>query len=160
MSRCCDCYYYDEINSYSGWCGYFSNSKVYADDKACDHYTETGGSGGCFMTTACCEFMGLSDDCYELTTMRKFRDEYLVNKNYGKQLIATYYSRAPKIVDRINAMECKEKIYRYIYSQIRKFVSLFEHEKYDDITIEYLTMMYRVDLISRGEERMDYGEIV
>ena len=112
------------------------------------------------MTTACCEFMGLSDDCYELTTMRKFRDEYLVNKNYGKQLIATYYSRAPKIVDRINAMECKEKIYRYIYSQIRKFVSLFEHEKYDDITIEYLTVMYRVDLISRGEERMDYGEIV
>src|SRR5690606_29479169 len=32
---------------------------------------------GCFLTTATCQVVGLADDCWELTTLRHFRDGWL-----------------------------------------------------------------------------------
>ena len=49
---------------------------------------------GCFITTVCCEYKGLADDCEELTILRKFRDTYV-----PKQLVKEYYKIAPKIVE-------------------------------------------------------------
>ena len=37
----------------------------------------------CFITTAVCEFQGKADDCYELTTFRKFRDDWLAKAPGG-----------------------------------------------------------------------------
>ena len=34
--------------------------------------------GGCFLSAACVEHAGLSDGCRELTTLRSFRDGYVV----------------------------------------------------------------------------------
>ncbi len=31
----------------------------------------------CFLTTACCELVGLDDDCFELTVLRRYRDTVL-----------------------------------------------------------------------------------
>lgn len=42
--------------------------------------------------------MGLPDDCYELTVLRGFRDNYLKNRENGAQDIADYYRNAPQIV--------------------------------------------------------------
>ena len=33
-----------------------------------------GGGGSCYITTATCEEYGKSDNCYELTMFRSFRD--------------------------------------------------------------------------------------
>lgn len=59
-----------------------------------------GGSGGsaCFLTTACCEEIGLKDDCFELTTLRRFRDQYLVHVDGGLDAVRTYYALAPAIL--------------------------------------------------------------
>ena len=35
---------------------------------------------GCFITTACCETLGLADDCFELRTLRRYRDEVLAKR--------------------------------------------------------------------------------
>lgn len=57
----------------------------------------------CTVTTACCEYAGLPDDCYALTMMRKMRDEYVRTLEGGEELIREYYETAPLIVERIKA---------------------------------------------------------
>lgn len=55
----------------------------------------------CFITTATCKVMGKSDDCYELTTLRNFRDTWLAENH--PQDIARYYDEAPQIVKNLSA---------------------------------------------------------
>ncbi len=47
-------------------------AKSFDEDKC------TPPAQGCFLTTACCEVLGLSDDCFELRTLRRYRDRVLV----------------------------------------------------------------------------------
>ncbi|KAA0971648.1 hypothetical protein FPY71_00470 [Aureimonas fodinaquatilis] len=54
-------------------------------------------SEGCFLTTACCAVMGRPDDCFELATLRKFRDGWLSAQSGGPAAIAQYYRIAPQI---------------------------------------------------------------
>jgi hypothetical protein len=56
---------------------------------------------GCFLTTACCEVLGLPDDCFELRTLRRYRDETLPAMPGGAAAIAAYYLVAPTILDRL-----------------------------------------------------------
>ena len=51
-------------------------------------------SGGCYLTSACMYSKGLPDDCYELETLRNFRDTWL--KNQGDP------SRIVSLMDKIN----------------------------------------------------------
>lgn len=53
---------------------------------------------GCFITTACCEAVGLADDCFELRILRRYRDEFLAKQPNGPAEIARYYALAPAIV--------------------------------------------------------------
>ena len=66
------------------------------------HGSQSRSTGGCFLTTAACEYMGLPDDCHELETLRNFRDEYLATTDSGKLLISEYYVIAPEIARRLN----------------------------------------------------------
>ena len=66
------------------------------DDKKC-----TAPSQGCFLTTACCEVLGLDDDCFELRTLRHYRDQVLPALPSGSDAIATYYRLAPSILKRL-----------------------------------------------------------
>jgi hypothetical protein len=56
---------------------------------------------GCFITTACCETLGLADDCFELRTLRRYRDEVLAKRPAGVEQIAAYYRLAPLILARL-----------------------------------------------------------
>ena len=56
---------------------------------------------GCFITTACCETLGLADDCFELRTLRRYRDEVLAKAPGGAREIAAYYRLAPQILARL-----------------------------------------------------------
>lgn len=77
-----------------------------------------GSSDGCFLTSACVEAKGLPDDCYELTTLRKFRDEYLAKQECGKSEIAHYYHVAPTIVERIKTSKESVKVFDQIYNEL------------------------------------------
>ena len=55
------------------------------------------GSGGCHLTTVCCGMIGLADDCWELRTLRAFRDGWLIHQEGGRADVARYYREAPEI---------------------------------------------------------------
>jgi hypothetical protein len=57
---------------------------------------------GCFITTACCELIGLPDDCWELRTLRRFRDEVMLPTAEGRADVARYYQLAPAILGAIH----------------------------------------------------------
>lgn len=57
----------------------------------------------CFITTATTKFSGKPDNCYELETLRNFRDTYMQETPERQALIAQYYEEAPAIVEFIDA---------------------------------------------------------
>ncbi|ODR98496.1 hypothetical protein AUC68_08710 [Methyloceanibacter methanicus] len=57
----------------------------------------------CFITTACCEVLGLGDDCFELRTLRRYRDQVLAKRPGGGAEIARYYELAPALLARLRA---------------------------------------------------------
>ncbi|HEX4793235.1 MAG TPA: CFI-box-CTERM domain-containing protein [Humisphaera sp.] len=77
---------------------------------------ELGDFKGCFLTTACTEARGLSDDCDELKTLRAVRDSYLMQSQYGRALVAEYYRFAPRLCALISlhpdAMRTYDEMYR------------------------------------------------
>lgn len=60
--------------------------------------TPPSESFDCFLTTACCGLIGLPDDCFELTTLRRFRDDIMMATADGRADVARYYAEAPRIV--------------------------------------------------------------
>ena len=117
----------------------------YYHDDSCSNWVEgdnvSSGSSGCFLTTACCEYMGLEDDCIELTTMRKFRDDYLLHNNVGAEIVKLYYKVAPQIVEGINAKEDKAQIYEEMYQKIVKIVDLVKASANDEAVAEYVKLL-------------------
>ena len=69
-------------------------------DELAEKYADQGCTPppGCFITTACCETLGLADDCFELRTLRLYRDRVLARTEQGRQAIALYYEIAPAIL--------------------------------------------------------------
>ena len=59
----------------------------------------------CFFTMASVTTLGLSDDCWELQTLRRFRDGPRAVTPEGRALTARYYAEAPRLVDGINRRE-------------------------------------------------------
>lgn len=131
-----------EGNHCKGYCRYYKC--YYWPDDSCRHYEEvehTSGSG-CFLTTACCQHKGLPDDCHELQTLRKFRDEKLMTTDFGKEMIRRYYRDAPEIVEKLDTRPDKGEIYGRVYEKICQIVELAENGNDGQATIEYLLMTY------------------
>jgi hypothetical protein len=71
---------------------------------------------GCFITSACCEVLGLDDDCFELRALRRYRDEVLAKQQDGLAAIAIYYQLAPLILARL-PHETRETRLRAVYAR-------------------------------------------
>lgn len=59
------------------------------DNKQC------ASAEGYFITTACCEVLGLGYDCFELRILRRYRDPFLATRPGGAAAIARCYALAP-----------------------------------------------------------------
>lgn len=115
----------------------------------------SGGSssnnGGCYLTTACVTARGMEDDCYELNTLRAFRDTYLKGTTEGRQDIAEYYRCAPRIVEHINKTDHSSDVWNEIYEKmISPCVSFIEAQQYKEAHILYKS--YMLKLISEYEQ--------
>lgn len=66
---------------------------------------------GCFITTAICDMENKPDDCYELTSFRSLRDEYMLKHPEHRELVELYYDIAPDIVAGIDARNDSDIIY-------------------------------------------------
>lgn len=83
----------------------------------------------CYLTTACMRHYAeeFDDNCYELTTLREFRDTFVSEED-----IAHYYEVAPSIVEAINKIPGCKTIYEYIYDNVIDVcVKAIEKEDYD-----------------------------
>lgn len=145
---CETCQYFEPGGKWSkGWCTYY-RSYVYPSD-SCNNY-KGNSSAGCFLTTACCEYKNLPDDCFELETLRSFRDNWLKKQPpHGEADIAEYYQIAPEIVKSIKMQTDQNEIWENLYVTILECVALicngneknnekylFEaYEKYKNMTI-------------------------
>lgn len=98
--------------------------------------------GECFITTAVCEELNKPDDCYELQTLRNFRDNWLKKQAYGEALINEYYAIAPEIVKKINKKSNRTSVYRNINSAyIQKCICLIENGKMNECLECYKNMV-------------------
>jgi uncharacterized spore protein YtfJ len=70
----------------------------------------TGGGGGCYITTAVCHILGMADDCDLLTTLREFRDLYMLTDTNREKLVGEYYATAPTVVEKIRALDDETKL--------------------------------------------------
>ena len=145
MSTCGNCkYYQDPTSKYGkGTCTYY-NRDYYPEEEACGHFSDRNSSGVCYLTTACCEYHNLPDDCRELTVMRRFRDSYLKEQPYGVALIESYYADAPAIVEFINKQADKADIYNGIFLQIKSIVNLVETGENDKALVLYMYMVHEL----------------
>lgn len=141
---CGTCKYYEYAGQDNkGYCNYYRS--YYYHNDSCNHWEEnegsSSGSSGCFLTTACCEYHGLPDDCEELSVMRKFRDDFLMKNQIGAELVHSYYKIAPEIVEKINEKENREDIYRELFNRIQNIVKLIKDSLTDEAVAEYVKML-------------------
>lgn len=98
--------------------------------------------GGCFITTAVCEYYGLADDCMEMQTMRNYRDNWLINQPDGKELISEYYDNAPQIVEKMKDSPCYSEYCEILWNDyISQCIEMIYNEKYEDCKELYIKMV-------------------
>lgn len=155
MAEECRFYYYDSGYSCALKREREGNSSIDSDTvhrycwgyhyEECPRYRSGQSSGGCFLTSACVEAKGMPDDCYELTTLRKFRDEYLANQECGKCEIAHYYHVAPTIVANIKKQEDAIAIFEQIYNELVlpcvKHIEQARHSTAHELYKEHVLML-------------------
>ena len=149
---CGTCKYYEYEGQYTkGYCSWYKT--YYYHNDSCRNWEESSSysgssSGGCFLTSACCNYKGLPDDCEELRVMREFRDTQLKKTTVGRELIQMYYRIAPQIVEKIDAKDNHSEIYRQIYEQIQHIVLLLKESLYDEAVAAYVNMVLFADTVT------------
>jgi hypothetical protein len=109
-----------------------------------------GSSGGCFLTTACAQAMGLPDDCTELQTLRAFRDNHVLHSPGGRALVKEYYAIAPGIVSSLEARADARSLFHDLYvGDIRAALSLIERGKDDEAMRHYQRMTRRLETLCK-----------
>ncbi len=97
----------------------------------------------CYITTAVCRSLDKDDDCYELKTLRDYRDHYLLGSDEGRDVVDTYYNIAPTIVNRINKTDEAASTYKTIFSRyIDPCITLIESGEYEECKKLYSDMVY------------------
>ena len=94
---------------------------------------------GCFLTTACIEAAGLSDDCDELTTLRRFRDTFIRSLDGGEAILQEYYELAPRIVGKLSPDEL-----RWIYTIVQVAVEQIRRGELVEAYSTYSVMFERL----------------
>ena len=101
---------------------------------------------GCFITTAVCNSFSKSDDCYELTQFRWFRDHWLAKQSDGTALIREYYTIAPEIVSQINLKKKSKLIYQWIWNTyLKSCLKMIEKRQYSSCKKMYIKMVKELE---------------
>lgn len=83
--------------------------KAEHDRKAC---TEID-NGGCVLTTAACQAVGLPDDCFELRTMRRLRDHWILAQPFGSDALRWYYATSSAILSAMPSENMRPAFLRF-----------------------------------------------
>jgi hypothetical protein len=111
----------------------------------------SGGGGFCYLTTICCDALGLADDCYVLRTLRSFRDGFMSATAERRAMIQEYYRDAPGLVDAIIAAYDYQQLCGRLFSvYIVEAVKCIEHGDFESALIVYRALVADVKETFRG----------
>ena len=122
------------------WAVTFKNSKI----QAADYESLSSGFRKklCYITTAVCRGVHKTEDCYELTLLKQYRDGYLTGCEDGEAVIGQYYDMAPTIVKRVEKKDNREEIYRFLYeTYISPCVHFIEEGRNEECREKYQEMV-------------------
>ena len=95
----------------SGW----NNSSGSWSDSG---WSNSSDGGGCYITTAAVDHLGLADDCDELNILRMYRDKLVEEDPEFRKIVLEYYKTAPQIVEKISNSSDKDEILDNIYANM------------------------------------------
>lgn len=111
-------------------------------DKGSSSGSDSSGSGGiCYLSTACIEYAGLSDNCEELNTLRYFRDNYINRLPDGQSMLSEYYNTAPIILQKIKNSPDYDDILKGIYNTVVEAVTQIKNNNFSK-ALQCYTEMY------------------
>ncbi|MBQ7776014.1 MAG: hypothetical protein IJ379_08835 [Lachnospiraceae bacterium] len=145
--ECGSCRFYEfEREDKDNYCKEYGHYYGYRDHcNRWEAYDDSSSNSVCFLTTCCCKYKGLPDDCYELNIMRRFRDEVLLKSVSGKAIVEHYYEIAPFIVEKLEKNSNKNIILDEMYNTILEIVSLLEEGKEKDAFTKYVLLVYETE---------------
>lgn len=150
-ANCYECYFNENgAKSFDITCskhGYIKGQREYCYDYALrwGGGSSSSSKGGCFVTTAICQILGKDDDCYELETLRRFRDQVLLNDEKLKSIVFDYYEVSPSIVSTLESLDSKEEFSIYLlHNHIRKIVDEIENDKNIEAVDSYKQMLKEI----------------
>ena len=132
---------------------YCQNGTKYRD---CVIFRKNESHGGCYLTTAMCEVLGMDDHCYVLDTLRGFRDNYMINEPECIPLLNDYNTIGPIIADKIYDDEEASLVAGFMYSNYIVPATLYIEKEDNETAIDiYKTMT--LDLMDRYGIDYDFG---
>lgn len=154
MSKCKYCSYMDlsdKNNHGECYCSYWR--RYYDPDSNGCSYNDNSSNGlehdnGCYLTTAMCYILGKEDNCYELSILRFFRDNYMKKTVEGQKLLAEYILISPPIADILLKHKDKNEIANFMLNKyINPAIELIKKKQYVLAVEKYKDMVYYVKSI-------------
>jgi hypothetical protein len=108
------------------------------DGKIQENISPNQSKDDCFITTACVKYYGLQDNCYELQTLRRYRDTYLLKSEENACLVHKYYSVAPQLVKLLEADSDRHILFAMVYSNVRSSCLAIERKQFEKAKRIYL----------------------
>lgn len=109
-------------------------------------WTDSGwnnSGSGCYITTACVEYMGLADDCDEMETLRHYRDVLVEQDENFREQVLDYYRKAPVIVQKIMQSKTKNEQLKFLYENlVQKCVSLLKAGQFEEAKQHYVNVYH------------------
>jgi hypothetical protein len=81
-------------------------------------------NGGCFVSTACVNYAGLPDDCWELRMLRLLRERHVQNSSSGRDFLERYPKTSKLIIEGINNSAQRESLWAGLLEKCRSVAAL------------------------------------
>jgi len=151
-AECRDCFYNKGMKNWIIDCsirGEMDGTQTYCSDYArreeydCD---KNNDKSGCFVTTAICNILGKNDNCYELETLREFRDSKLLTDKNLQDLVFEYYTISPKLVDILKNKDNKKEFAQYLLDKhINLIIQQIENNEKNKAIKSYKNMIKMIE---------------
>lgn len=160
---CSDCDYMNLKDRDNYGFAYCSKRREYYDpsDTACEYIQVDGEEQGkapyCYITTCVCDILGRDDHCYELDTLRDFRDNYMKKQVDCYSMLREYNVVGPEIVKNLSNDFEKDSIAYFLkLLYIDKAIEQINEKDYEGAVDTYIAMTNV--LINKYHIKKDYSE--
>lgn len=163
------CDYYAEECSEFFRVGWGDTSAAKEAIRRAEEYKKEHESGSCFITTAVVHILKKTDDCQELTVLRKFRKEVLQKDEQYRDILLRYDTVGPVLARALandeNRLQVAIDLYniyirgcvQYIESGDIANAVVFYKEMVENMMLKYMTFSEFIPLKARENYAQDAG---